>query len=80
MMNGTFAPPLAGEYFMNAWLGRTVRMFYDRARTMPPAAPGSLPSETYLNIVAYILQVNGVKPGSVKLEAGGEDFDRPVTR
>jgi mono/diheme cytochrome c family protein len=31
MTNGTFGPPLAGEYFRNAWFGRTVRAFYDHA-------------------------------------------------
>jgi PQQ-dependent dehydrogenase (s-GDH family) len=80
MMNGTFGPPLAGEHFEKTWVGKTVRTFYDRARTMPPAAPNSLPSETYLNIVAYILQVNGAKAGSVKLEASGEGFEQTVIR
>jgi PQQ-dependent dehydrogenase (s-GDH family) len=80
MTNGTFAPPLAGDYFKNAWLGKTVQAFHDRARTMPPSAPGSLPSDTYLNIVAYILQVNGAKPGNAKLAAGAEDFGQMVIR
>jgi mono/diheme cytochrome c family protein len=59
MTNGTFGPPLAGQYFQTNWYDRTVGAFYDRARTMPPAAPGSLANAAYLNIVAYILQVNG---------------------
>jgi PQQ-dependent dehydrogenase (s-GDH family) len=63
MTNGTFAPPLAGEYFQNAWSGRSVAAFYDRSRTMPPAAPGSLENSVYLNIVAYILQTNGFPAG-----------------
>ena len=42
MTNGTFGPPLAGEYFKNAWLGRPIRTLYDRSRTMPPSAPASL--------------------------------------
>jgi PQQ-dependent dehydrogenase (s-GDH family) len=62
MANGTFGPPLAGQYFQNTWSGRTVRAFYDHAKTMPPSAPGSLDSTTYSNIVAYILQVNGFTP------------------
>jgi PQQ-dependent dehydrogenase (s-GDH family) len=68
MTNGTFGPPLAGEYFDNAWGGKTLRTLYDRARTMPPSAAGSLDDETYTNIIAYILEVNGVKAGGVKLQ------------
>lgn len=77
MTNGTFGTPLAGEYFKNAWFGRTVRAFYDRAqKTMPPAAPASLPNDSYANIVAYILEVNGFKAGPSRLAAGGETFEK----
>jgi hypothetical protein len=77
MTNGTFGTPLAGEYFKNAWFGRTVRAFYDRAhKTMPPAAPASLPGETYANIVAYVLELNGFKPGATALPPGGEALEK----
>ncbi|MEO8129467.1 MAG: glucose/sorbosone family PQQ-dependent dehydrogenase [Bryobacteraceae bacterium] len=72
MTNGTFGPPLAGEFFQNKWHGRTVQTFYDKSKTMPPAAPASLKGEAYANIVAYILQMNGVKPGKAKLQPGSE--------
>jgi len=80
MTNGTFGPPLAGEYFRNKWLGQTVRTFYNHARTMPPAAPASLGDETYAGIAAYILQLNGFKPGSIKLPPGGEELDKMTIR
>jgi PQQ-dependent dehydrogenase (s-GDH family) len=70
MTNGTFGPPLAGEYFANKWHGQTVRAFFDHSKTMPPAAPASLQDEVYADIVAYVLQVNGYKPGTAKLSAG----------
>jgi PQQ-dependent dehydrogenase (s-GDH family) len=77
MTNGTFGTPLAGEYFKNVWFGRTVGAFYDRAeKTMPPAAPASLPKDTYANIVAYILELNGFKAGNSPLPAGGQGLDR----
>lgn len=79
MTNGTFGTPLAGDYFKNAWWGRTVRALYDRAhKTMPPAAPASLPTDTYADIVAYMLEINGFKSGGVKLPAGGEGLDTMV--
>ena len=76
MMNGTFGPPLAGEYFNNSWSGKSVRTFYDRAKSMPPAAPNSLGNETYANIVAYILQTNGVNAGPAKLPTSGEALEK----
>jgi PQQ-dependent dehydrogenase (s-GDH family) len=81
MTNGTFGTPLAGDYFKNAWFGRTVRALYDRAhKTMPPAAPASLPADTYANIIAYILELNGFKPGDMKMPAGGEGLDKMVIK
>jgi len=81
MTNGTFGTPLAGEYFRNVWFGRTVRAFYDRAhKTMPPAAPASLPKDSYANIVAYILELNGFKAGDAQLAAGGEALDKMAIR
>ena len=38
---------------------------------MPPAAPASLPKDSYTNIVAYILDMNGFKAGDSPLPAGG---------
>ena len=55
------APDLAGPNFQNAWENRPVSdlIEYDRA-TLPPEGAGSLPDRTYINIVAYLLQANGI--------------------
>ena len=77
MTNGTFGTPLGGEYFKNAWSGRSVRALFDKSqKTMPPAAPGSLAAEGYASIVAYILETNGMKAGGAALPAGGAALDR----
>jgi mono/diheme cytochrome c family protein len=76
LTNGTFAPPLAGEYFKTAWFGRTIKAFYGRAKAMPPASPASLPEATYVDIVAYILEVNGFKAGDVRLPGRDEELDK----
>ena len=76
MTNGTFAPPLAGEYFRNNWAGKTVAAFYNHAKTMPPSAPASLPDATYADIVAYMLQSNGFQPGPTALPAGGAVLEK----
>ena len=73
MTNGTFGTPLAGEYFKNQWLGKTVRAFL-RPRAEDHAAGRSrfTAAETYADIVAYILEVNGFKAGDSPLPAGGD--------
>jgi hypothetical protein len=80
MTNGTYGTPLAGEYFKGKWHGKTVRAFYDKAKTMPPPMPGSLPDDTYADIVAYVLDFNGFKPGDAELPAGSEALDEMTIR
>jgi PQQ-dependent dehydrogenase (s-GDH family) len=70
LMNGTFATPLAGDYFKRQWSGRPVADLFEKSRTtMPPAAMNSLPATTYAAIVAYVLEVNGSTPGKADLPA-----------
>ena len=78
MTNGTFGPPLAGEYFKKTWSGRSMHRFLDRAKTMPPAAPNSLEEDTYVKIVAFILETNGFKAEGTKLPASGDALDKMV--
>ncbi len=76
LTNGTFGTPLAGDYFNGKWMGKTVGAFHEKSRTMPPASPGSLPKASYVNIVAYVLEVNGFKPGAAALPAVGEALEK----
>ena len=58
-------PSLAGNNFLNNWGSRTSADLFDRIQTtMPANNPGSLEAETYINIVAYILKVNGTPAGA----------------
>jgi mono/diheme cytochrome c family protein len=63
LANGTFGTPLAGRYFKEKWFGRSVKALFEHAKTMPPAAPASLPDEKYAEILAYVLELNGLVPG-----------------
>ena len=66
-----FAPGLTGAEFLSLWTGQSLRDLYSRTRTtMPEDMPGSLLAEETLDIVAYVLQVNGFPPGSEELERG----------
>lgn len=54
-------PALAGSAFMARWEGKTAKDLFDRiSTTMPSNAPGSLEAPMYLDLVAYILQVNDI--------------------
>ncbi|MCE2543428.1 MAG: PQQ-binding-like beta-propeller repeat protein [Acidobacteria bacterium] len=69
-LQGSFeAPELAGPNFLNRWGGRPVSELVDYVRaTMPPA--GTRPSaEENVNIIAYMLQRNGVAAGERPLLA-----------
>ena len=66
---GSFeAPPLAGANFLNLWGDLSAAAMFDRiSASMPPDRPGRLGDQTYVDIVAYLLQANGA--GSVELTA-----------
>ena len=62
-----------GSDFMFEWEGSSVgRLYRVLSRTMPDDAPGSLPEEEYLSVVAYILQLNDFPAGSQPLTADTE--------
>lgn len=63
------APALAGGQFVSDFDGLTLGDLFDRTRkTMPQNAAGSLSPETYADILAYLLQVNGFPPGTKPLD------------
>jgi hypothetical protein len=43
---------------------------------MPPSAPASLKKQTYADIVAYILEVNGAKAGTAPLNPNSGALSR----
>ncbi len=68
LISANYGPPLAGAYFENKWLGQTAAALYNHTHDrMPPSRPGELGDETYADLVAYILQVNGVSAGQSEL-------------
>ena len=64
LRGGAHGPELTGVDFMSVWATRTTRELFDHIkRDMPPGLGGSLSDETYLNVVALILQSNGRASG-----------------
>jgi cytochrome c553 len=63
------APDLTESAFRFAWQGKTVANRFEEIRsTMPYGNARSLDDQTYIDIVAYILQFNGIPSGNQKLE------------
>ncbi|MCC6318726.1 MAG: c-type cytochrome [Gemmatimonadaceae bacterium] len=62
------AEAYTGESFEQAWKGRTVFDLYELIKTtMPEDNPGQLPVKDYVDIVAYILNLNGYPQGDAEL-------------
>lgn len=65
-LEGPDAPGLVGQDVMGNW--DSAGGLYDFISVaMPPSAPGQLGEETYVNIVAYIMQFNGAVPDDTPL-------------
>jgi cytochrome c553 len=62
--NGGKVPQLAGKKFVQRWATRSTK---DLSAEMRRRFAGPLSEETQLNIMAYILQLNGALPGSQPL-------------
>ena len=69
-LRGGFGPALAGPNFTSLWGAEPAGTLFELTRnTMPPGAEASLGDSVYLDIVAYILQVNGNAAGTEPLRA-----------
>jgi mono/diheme cytochrome c family protein len=61
-------PPLKGDAFRAKWFGHPVSSLVAFTKAaMPPDARGRLPLGTYVEIVAYLLNANGINPGPREL-------------
>lgn len=59
-----------GRTFQSNWGHRTVYSFFRTIRsTMPDDNPGGLEEETYLDVVSYILRINGHEAGTAEMTA-----------
>ena len=63
-------PPLRGFAFMAKWAKLPPSALVSYVRTaMPADTPGRLPPGTYIEIVAYILNQNGLAPATKEMPA-----------
>lgn len=69
-LDGRAMGPLRGDKFMDRWREDSLAPLFDHIKTrMPANAAGSLSANTYLGILAFILQANALPPGTQELTA-----------
>jgi mono/diheme cytochrome c family protein len=72
-------PALSGEAFASEWGGRTVEELLAFVSTQMPAGdPGSLVDTVYADLVALVLQKNGLPPGLRDLDPTATYLDQLV--
>jgi cytochrome c len=65
---GETPPPLRGEAFTERWKNRTLDDLFTFARSsMPLDAPGALEPQIYIDVVSYVLKMNGMPAGAAEL-------------
>ena len=70
--DGQFAPPVKGAGFKSHWHDQSPEALRSViVKRMPPASPGSLGSQTYADIEAYLLQENGDTAGTAEFAGSG---------
>lgn len=68
-----------GRTFLFEWRRRTAWDFFRNVtQTMPEDAPGSLTDQQYVDIIAYVLRLNGYAAGAVELGATEAALDQFV--
>jgi len=69
-LEGISAPALTGDHFLERWREDALDSFYNFIKdNMPPRRPADvrMPDSSYLDIVTYILKMNGYRSGANKL-------------
>jgi S-disulfanyl-L-cysteine oxidoreductase SoxD len=68
-LQGGMGPALVGKPFWQAYGGRKVSSLWSSVHTeMPMMAPNSVPAANSVNIMAFLLQKNGVPAGATALD------------
>ena len=61
------------EPLMQSWTGAPISMLlFEITDLMPEDSPGSLEPGEYADVLAYILELNGLPPGQAELEPSDE--------
>src|SRR5262245_53890315 len=80
-LGGDRGPALKGDRFITAWENGSINRLFTKIReTMPPLNAEQVSPEAKLDIVAYLLQVNGFPSGPTSLSQDGLETIQLVRR
>jgi S-disulfanyl-L-cysteine oxidoreductase SoxD len=67
----------AAQAFRDKWNGAPLSQLFDFvADTMPKNEPGSLETQDYIQVISYILKINGAPPGKTPLAADSRELKK----
>lgn len=68
-LQGGMAPSLVGKQFWTSYGGKKLSTLWSSVHTeMPMSAPGSVSPRNSINVMAFLLQKNGVSSGATPLD------------
>ena len=70
-----FVPSLSGNFFSRRWGDRPISDLATSLQRMPPTQPGGLRPQVYSQLLAFLLQSNGVEAGAAPLPLAVADLD-----
>ena len=75
-LSGGTGPSLKGTRFMTDWENESLYKIFTKIRdTMPPNFGTTLTDDAKLDVLTYILQVNGFPEGSAELKMDADELD-----
>jgi hypothetical protein len=76
-LNGSVrAPSLRGEHFMGNWGNGSANALFVKLRdSMPATYPDTVPEAIKIDILSYLLQVNGFPAGKTELKLDQDELD-----
>jgi mono/diheme cytochrome c family protein len=75
-LSGDRGPALKGDSFLSHWENGSVNTLFRKiSETMPPNAPNESTDDAKIDIVAYLLQMNGFPEGTKELKLDGDALD-----
>jgi len=76
-LNGSVrAPSLRGDRFLKNWGNGSANVLFIKLRdSMPATYPDTVPDATKIDILAYLLQVNGFPSGKEELKLDSKELD-----
>jgi cytochrome c2 len=75
-LSGNVGPGLIGDRFRRQWQAGTVRTLFDQLKRMPQNDTGAISDQTRIDLIAYLLEMNGFPAGRDELPLNPDQLER----